>query len=77
LYLAHRALDLESLDVFRQSEHIGEVCSWYKKSFQQLIDHPVPKDMKQEGHFAQMMADVYERHSGTLLTMAKGRLLTD
>jgi hypothetical protein len=47
LYLAHRALDLESLDVFRQSEHIGEVCSWYKKSFQQLIDHPVPKDMKQ------------------------------
>ena len=70
--LAHRALALESIDIFRRSLHVSEVASWYKKSFQQLIDCPAPKDVKTEQLFAKTISDIYERHSGTLLMMAKG-----
>ena len=70
--LAHRALALESIDIFRKSIHVSEVASWYKKSFQQLIDCPAPKDTKTEQLFAKTIGDIYERHSGTLLMMAKG-----
>jgi pyruvate dehydrogenase kinase 2/3/4 len=48
------------------------VCSWYKTSFAQLRACPVPQDSQSEEQFAKVIESIYERHSSTLITMAKG-----
>jgi pyruvate dehydrogenase kinase 2/3/4 len=48
------------------------VCSWYKTSFEQLRSCPVPQDKDKEEMFAKVIESIYERHSSTLITMAKG-----
>ena len=70
--LAARALELDSNQYFRRSYYVQEVSSWYKRSFKQLIDCPAPTDLRKEKNFAKIITDIYERHAGTLLTMAKG-----
>jgi pyruvate dehydrogenase kinase 2/3/4 len=70
--LAHRCIALESLPILKQSRHIREVCSWYKMSFAQLRSCPVPGDIEKEEFFATVIQSIYDRHSATLITMAKG-----
>lgn len=48
------------------------MCSWYKTSFEQLRSCPVPLDLEKEAIFAKTIESIYERHSSTLITMAKG-----
>jgi pyruvate dehydrogenase kinase 2/3/4 len=48
------------------------VSSWYKTSFAQLRSCPVPQDVEKEEMFAKVIESIYERHSSTLITMAKG-----
>jgi pyruvate dehydrogenase kinase 2/3/4 len=48
------------------------VSSWYKSSFAQLRACPVPNDPKKEEMFAKVISSIYDRHSFTLITMAKG-----
>ena len=70
--LAHRVIELNSLDLFQQSPSIRSVCQWYKTSFAQLRNTPVPNDKEKEDEFAKVIESIYERHSATLITMAKG-----
>ncbi len=70
--LAHRVLELGSIDVFQDSPSIRSVRNWYKTSFAQLRNTPVPMDNEKEAHFARVIESIYERHSATLITMAKG-----
>lgn len=48
------------------------MSSWYKTSFAQLRACPVPYDPEKEANFAKVIASIYDRHSATLMTMAKG-----
>lgn len=48
------------------------MSSWYKTSFAQLRSCPVPQDVEKEEMFAKVIESIYERHSSTLITMAKG-----
>jgi len=70
--LAHRAVELESSDLFKTSESIMNVCKWYKKSFQELRACPAPVNLEKEAVFSKAIESIYERHSATLITMAKG-----
>ncbi len=53
-------------------EPIRNVSSWYKTSFAQLRACPVPNDPEKEAIFAKVIESIYDRHSATLMTMAKG-----
>lgn len=55
-----------------RAESIRQVVSWYKSSFQDIRAAPVPSDIQREAQFAQIVQSIYERHSATLITMAKG-----
>ena len=70
--LANRAKELESLRILRDSPHIALVCSWYKTSFFDLLEAKVPKTKETEIQFQKVMSIIYNRHSHTLITMAKG-----
>lgn len=58
--------------LFVSTVHIRNVCSWYKTSFAQLRSCPVPQTVENEEIFAKVIESIYERHSNTLITMAKG-----
>ena len=70
--LAHRVIELENHPLFKLSQSIQHVSSWYKTSFKQIRDCPVPGDKEKEVQFARVIENVYERHSATLIIMAKG-----
>lgn len=48
------------------------MANWYKISFQELRAMPVPLDPQRETVFAKLIESIYDRHSATLITMAKG-----
>ena len=70
--LAHRAVELEDHPLFKSSPSIQNVSSWYKMSFAQLRSTPVPHDVEKEKMFSKVIESIYERHSSTLIIMAKG-----
>lgn len=70
--LAHRVVELQGSPLFMKSEHIKNVCNWYKTSFSQLRRCPAPSSKDKEIEFAKIIESIYERHSSTLITMAKG-----
>ncbi len=65
-------VELEGHELFRLSPSIQSVSSWYKTSFGQLRSAPVPSDLEKEAHFARVIESIYERHSSTLIIMARG-----
>lgn len=48
------------------------VCNWHKESFNHLRSCVVPSDPEKENIFAKVIESIYEKHSSTLITMAKG-----
>ena len=58
--------------MLQQSRHVQQVANWYKKSFQELRTCPMPLDGESEEKFYKVINSIYERHSTTLMTMAKG-----
>ena len=60
------------ITIYFNVEHIRNVCNWYKQSFAQLRQCGVPSDPEKEAIFAKIIESIYERHSPTLITMAKG-----
>jgi len=70
--LAHRACELEATPVLQQSKQVQQVANWYKQSFRELRECPMPMDVEKEARFARVIDSIYERHSTTLMTMAKG-----
>jgi pyruvate dehydrogenase kinase 2/3/4 len=69
--LAHRALELES-EIVNKSSHVRQVCNWYKRSFEELRKCPAPTTLANEVRFSNTIEGIYERHSSTLINMAKG-----
>jgi pyruvate dehydrogenase kinase 2/3/4 len=67
-----RAVELDDIPLFRKSENIKNVCSWYKTSFKQLRECPAPINKEKEQYFARAIESIFDRHSATLITMAKG-----
>jgi pyruvate dehydrogenase kinase 2/3/4 len=70
--LAHRALELENTEDFKENAQFHSVCTWYKQSFAALRACPAPIDKEKEELFAKCVMDIYERHANTLITMALG-----
>lgn len=70
--LAHRVVELEASPLFMKSGHIRNVCNWYKTSFAQLRRCHAPNTREKEIEFSKVIESIYERHSSTLITMAKG-----
>ena len=70
--LAHRAVELEDCAIFKHSPSIVKVCKGYKNSFAQIINCPAPFDQERESNFARLIQQIYERHSSTMITMARG-----
>lgn len=70
--LAHRAVQLETVPVFKESPHIQSVCNMYKASFADMRRLPVPSTLKGEEQFAKCIDNIYERHASTMMSMAKG-----
>mmetsp|Transcript_15403 Transcript_15403/g.13938 ORF Transcript_15403/g.13938 Transcript_15403/m.13938 type:complete len:409 (-) Transcript_15403:998-2224(-) len=70
--LSSQVIDLEDFNVNIKSSYINTICSWYKSSFTQIRSCPVPINKELEQKFAHMIESIAERHSATLITMAKG-----
>ena len=71
--LAHRVIELENLPFYKLSKSIQYVCSWYKASFTHIQSLPtVIDDTEKEQLFAQILDSLYDRHSSTLIYMARG-----
>lgn len=70
--LAHRAVGLQTIPLMKNSKHVTEVCDWYKESFQEIREIPVPIDVESEKFFGKLVEGIYERHKNTLVTMARG-----
>jgi len=51
---------------------IREVRNWYRDSFHKLINFPFPRTIEQPEECTRLLDQLFERHDGTLMTMAKG-----
>jgi len=60
------------LTLYILPESIKNVCKWYKQSFSQIRSFPIPVDSEKEAAFAKLLSSINERHSYSLITMAKG-----
>ena len=69
---AHRALELEKQPEFQGNKHIMTIASWYRRSFAIIRECPAPVDIAKEEAFSKCIKDIYERHSHTLIVMARG-----
>ncbi|KAJ1410185.1 branched-chain alpha-ketoacid dehydrogenase [Ochromonadaceae sp. CCMP2298] len=69
---SHRAVELENHPLLSRSPSIRNIAQWYKTSFMQIRDCPVPQDAEKEEVFARCIDRIYERHAYTLIAMAKG-----
>eukprot|EP01038_Epipyxis_sp_PR26KG_P008259 gene8259-11177_t len=70
--IAHIVSKLETYSLFTKSEHVRNVCHWYKASFDQVRSVAAPSTIEKEAIFAKMISSLYDRHSSTLINMAKG-----
>jgi pyruvate dehydrogenase kinase 2/3/4 len=70
--LAHRALELDSYPLFSNSPSIKTICNLYKQSFKEIRECEIPRSIEKENAFANVIESIYERHSNTLILMAKG-----
>jgi hypothetical protein len=72
--LAHRIKDLDTVPIFRNMKSVNIVKDFYKTSFLDMENFPTDiSDPKVEEAFSKLMEDIYERHAGVLVTMARGR----
>lgn len=65
-------MELQSHSVMRKSKYVNQVCNWYKKSFEELRLCKVPTTLDSERKFYNKVEGIFDRHSSTLINMAKG-----
>lgn len=71
--LAHRIQDLEGIPVLRDMETVRRVRDLYTRSFLELAAFSAKVSTpEEEEEFAQMVENIYERHSNVLVQMARG-----
>lgn len=70
---AHRIVELDNLPHgLSQAPSIRRVSEWYKRSFEDIVEAPVPTDARGEEAFTALLGRIFERHNPTLVFMAKG-----
>ena len=73
--LAQRVRDLNSLPFgLNQNHNISIVRNWYLTSFEELTSMEKPKQPSEYEKFRDTIGRIFERHSPTLNTMARGIL---
>jgi pyruvate dehydrogenase kinase 2/3/4 len=71
--LAHRIKDLDNVPLMKDMPSVLIAKDWYVTSFLELTQFPKgPLSSKQEEEFAALLENIYERHAGVLVTMARG-----
>jgi len=53
-------------------DSVRKVRHWYKDSFSKLTSFPYPKNIDQAEEYTRLLEELFDRHDGTLMTMAKG-----
>jgi pyruvate dehydrogenase kinase 2/3/4 len=51
---------------------VRKVRDWYIQSFKEIDAFPKIKTSSEERKFTELLSNIYNRHSGTLITMARG-----
>jgi len=71
--LAHRIQDLDRVPMMKEQKSVKAVKDLYTKSCLELLQLPDKITTKQqEQDFAQVVENIYERHAGVLVQMARG-----
>ena len=71
--LARRVIELEQLpEGMHAMPSVQTVREWYVQSFVDIRRSRMPVNEETEAEFSELLMNVYERHSPTLITMARG-----
>jgi len=71
--LAHRIQDLSNVPLMKDMDSVKQVKDLYIHSFLQLMNVPRPvTTAKGETEVAHLLEEIYERHAGVLVQMARG-----
>ncbi|KAL1512086.1 hypothetical protein AB1Y20_005358 [Prymnesium parvum] len=71
--LARRVIELQSLpEGLHSMPSVVRVREWYEQSFVEIRRSRPPVDAEGEQEFFNLLKGIYERHSPTLVTMARG-----
>jgi len=70
--LSHRVRDLDSIPYLTDMPSAQEVRKLYVTSVDQIRSCEVPNTKEREEKFAQILDNIYNRHSAVLLNLAKG-----
>mmetsp|Transcript_8812 Transcript_8812/g.19408 ORF Transcript_8812/g.19408 Transcript_8812/m.19408 type:complete len:375 (+) Transcript_8812:739-1863(+) len=70
--LAHRVRDLEDVPVLHDMPSVRQVKDCYVRSFEDIVKAPPVQDAAGEEEFAALLEEIYERHAGVLVMMARG-----
>ena len=71
--LAHRVQDLEGVPLVKEMESVKQVKELYIKSLVELAEFEKNiTTAEQEEAFSRLVENIYERHSGVLVQMARG-----
>lgn len=71
--LAHRIQDLDRVPMMRDMPSVQKVKQIYIESFQELVDSPpIIRTTAEEQAFADLLKELYVKHSNVLVQMARG-----
>ena len=70
--LAHRITDLENVPMMKDQPSVKQVKEWYTTSMIELHSANKILTNEDEKEFAMLLENIYERHAGVLVTMARG-----
>mmetsp|Transcript_8648 Transcript_8648/g.11442 ORF Transcript_8648/g.11442 Transcript_8648/m.11442 type:complete len:445 (+) Transcript_8648:187-1521(+) len=70
--LAYRIQDLDQIPILRGMEAVQRVKKIYYNSLLALIATPAVNTKREEENFAMILNDLYAKHSGVLVQMARG-----
>lgn len=69
--IAHRIVQIQSFPLYSRSSSMQNVCSWYKSAFSKIKSSPIPDTPEKEAEYANLLHEIYDKHSSIMLTMAK------
>lgn len=72
--LAKRIADLDTVPMMKDMASVQLVRAWYLQSFLELTNFREVTTKEDEADFARALEVIYERHSGVLVTMARGAM---
>lgn len=70
--LSRRVIELDGMTDLSLMPSVRRVRDWYARSAVEIFESERPTRGPAEARFAALLASIYERHSGVLVTMARG-----